>query len=96
MSYAMRFNISIAIVSMVNQTFIEDYKKQHATDANFTGDASQTCGHLKSEDIFDENGTIVDDGSQEAEGEFNWDPYEQGIILGSFFWGYVLVGFFIV
>lgn len=24
------------------------------------------------------------------DGEFQWDEYQQGIILGSFFWGYIV------
>jgi len=68
---------------MVNQTYIDNYKKEHASEGgNMTGgSASQTCGHLK-DNAFDENGTLIDTGSSEAPGEFNWDPIEQGVILG--------------
>jgi len=31
-----------------------------------------------------------DEASWSTNGEFNWDEEEQGIILGSFFWGYIL------
>jgi ACS family sodium-dependent inorganic phosphate cotransporter-like MFS transporter 5 len=29
-------------------------------------------------------------GHEEINGEFDWNEKEQGLILGSFFWGYVL------
>lgn len=80
----MRFNISIAIVSMVNQTFIDEYKETHNNpEQNFSRNDSLTCSHLKSDEVYGENGKIVHEGT----GEFNWDPYDQGIILSSFFWG---------
>lgn len=68
--YAMRVNLSVAIVAMVNSTIVPSNDN----------DTSDICP-------FDEitNGTII-----QKEGEFDWDEKTQGIILGAFFWGYVL------
>ncbi|CAL8095520.1 unnamed protein product [Orchesella dallaii] len=93
MSYAMRFNISIAIVSMVNQTAVTIDKNENGSNFNIS-DASGTCDHLRVviEEEFDENGTLIEKEEivDEIVGEFDWSPTEQGVILGSFFWGYVL------
>ncbi|XP_074106260.1 major facilitator superfamily transporter 10 [Cotesia typhae] len=70
--YAMRVNLSVAIVSMVNQTAFPDNN-----DGN---DTSDVCPK-----ITPVNGTFVP-----SPGEFNWDDKTQGIILGSFFLGYVI------
>ena len=59
--YAMRVNLSVAIVYMVNNTALNDNK-------NFT--------ELNTSDNKD--------------GPFSWDESQQGIILGMFFYGYVL------
>ncbi|XP_046439306.1 putative inorganic phosphate cotransporter isoform X1 [Daphnia pulex] len=68
--YAMRVNLSVTIVAMVNQSAIP-HINQTAVDI-----CPETPGESQS--------GIVKDG------EFAWDEYKQGIILGSFFWGYVL------
>ncbi|XP_014300025.2 sialin-like [Microplitis demolitor] len=70
--YAMRVNLSVAIVSMVNQTAYPDN--------NDSNDTTDVCPK-----ITPVNGTFVP-----SPGEFNWDDKTQGIILGSFFLGYVI------
>lgn len=66
--YAMRVNLSVAIVVMVNQTAIP-----HANVA-----VEDYCpGPI-------ENSTISKNG------KFIWDEATQGIVLGSFFYGYVV------
>lgn len=73
-SYAMRVNLSIAIVEMVTSN--------SSGNSNHSLDVCQSLLH-------------VDDSMSPlaphkiSEGEFNWDGKDQGIILGSFFWGYV-------
>lgn len=64
--YAMRVNLSVAIVAMVN-----------STKANTELDVCPDTNPV--------NSTIPT-----RQGEFNWNEYEQGVILGSFFYGYVL------
>lgn len=97
MSYAMRFNISIAIVSMVNQTGNAGH--HGGGMSNGSDDSSMTCDHLRhrpeqdGDMLFDANGTILDGEDvpdSDDGGEFNWSAKEQGNILGSFFYGYVL------
>ena len=59
--YAMRVNLSVAIVYMVNYTAI-----------NNSSSTNSTSNH---------------------DGPFVWDEAKQGIILGMFFYGYVLTQF---
>lgn len=67
--YAMRVNLSVAIVAMVNQStpVIENNTYDHCPVSNATNSTTPT--HI---------------------GEFDWDEATQGIVLGSFFYGYVL------
>ncbi|CAH0564068.1 unnamed protein product [Brassicogethes aeneus] len=68
--YAMRVNLSVAIVAMVNSSMTpppSNNSFETCTVPNVT------------------NGTIP-----ASTGEFNWDEQTQGIVLGSFFYGYVL------
>ncbi|CAG7816241.1 unnamed protein product [Allacma fusca] len=117
--YALRFNLSIAIVAMVrtakseSETNVFSYSDEdsHITRTNLSG-VEKTCMHLKerfdsyviTNDTTDEGiiTRLVKEGrkktgdmkSQEEDnnrkGEFNWTREQQGIILGSFFWGHVI------
>ncbi|XP_068248075.1 putative inorganic phosphate cotransporter [Palaemon carinicauda] len=69
--YAMRVNLSVAIVAMVNNTAIPHANKSVSEECQYPGDNS----------------------TQTEDGEFVWDEGEQGLILGSFFYGYVLTNF---
>ncbi|XP_063973825.1 sialin [Diachasmimorpha longicaudata] len=69
--YAMRVNLSVAIVSMVNQTAFPNDDNETNTDV---------CS----------NNIPVNETFIPSPGEFNWDETTQGIILGSFFLGYVI------
>lgn len=66
--YAMRVNLSVAIVAMVNNSFIPQNTS-----------ISDVCP-------VEANSTVV----TPKDGDFNWDEATQGIVLGSFFYGYVL------
>ncbi|XP_030567768.1 putative inorganic phosphate cotransporter [Drosophila novamexicana] len=77
--YAMRVNLSVAIVAMVNQTAIPH--------SNSSVLANDTCPTPAS------NGTSMGTFWRRlppSEGEFVWDEATQGLVLGSFFYGYVL------
>ncbi|KAL1494936.1 hypothetical protein ABEB36_010440 [Hypothenemus hampei] len=67
--YAMRVNLSVAIVAMVNQTVpvIQNNSYDHCPAP-----------------APNPNATVP------STGEFNWNEETQGIVLGSFFYGYVL------
>ena len=70
--YAMRVNMSVAIVAMVNNT---DDNGQNQN--NITGSCPAPVKPANTTD-------------QETNGEFNWDETTQSLILGCFFYGYVL------
>ena len=59
-SYAMRVNLSVAIVYMVNNTAISGNEYRSS------------------------------DGEADKDGPFVWDEAQQGVILGMFFYGYVV------
>ncbi|XP_017486572.1 PREDICTED: sialin [Rhagoletis zephyria] len=69
--YAMRVNLSVAIVAMVNQTAIPEDNSTSVDD---------TCPVPKP----------TNNTTPTKEGEFVWDEATQGLVLGSFFYGYVL------
>ena len=65
--YALRVNLSVAIVAMVkpsNNSEIEHF-----------------CNTTSSSN---------DDGDTESGGEFDWTETEQGLILGAFYYGYIV------
>lgn len=97
MSYAMRVNLSIAIVAMVKRNdttpipvpphvnFSEPtISGMQSLNYSYLGNGSGTAcpGPAHGEGL----NSFMDDDS----GEFNWNEVEQGIILGSFFYGYML------
>nr|CAD7441646.1 unnamed protein product [Timema bartmani] len=73
--YALRGNLSIAIVAMVNHTAISQYN----LSAEFTSSArEEPCDWVNEE-------------MQDAEdGELNWDSTYQAFILSGFFYGYLV------
>lgn len=84
-SYAMRFNLSIAIVAMVGSK-----EQGHVSDANFTKHEPE-CSTYVDETVYHDNGHhhLVVNGGNSKRGEFDWNEKEQGVIMGSFFFGYV-------
>lgn len=77
--YAMRVVLSIAIVAMVGTR-----AHGHGEDGNHTAepeDLSNVCQDTRHSANDSAASTVV-------EGEFDWDETIQGLILGSFFWGY--------
>ncbi|XP_050734540.1 sialin-like [Eriocheir sinensis] len=78
--YAMRVVLSIAIVAMVGSR--EHHEGEE--NGNHTAepqDLTNVCANTR----HPTNGTSP---SSDMEGEFDWDETVQGLILGSFFWGY--------
>ncbi|XP_035701990.1 putative inorganic phosphate cotransporter [Folsomia candida] len=75
-AYCMRFNLSIAIVAMVGSKKAGQFHKSPSACAYMSNDSVKgDDDHLAEPDL----------------GEFHhWTEAEQGFILGSFFWGYVL------
>ncbi|KAM8719682.1 hypothetical protein ACLKA7_005846 [Drosophila subpalustris] len=82
--YAMRVNLSVAIVAMVNRTDVPHSNSDSAF--NSTSDlANDTCPLPP---VVPSNWTTPHSNWQR--GEFQWDEATQGLVLGSFFYGYVL------
>ncbi|ODM94567.1 putative inorganic phosphate cotransporter [Orchesella cincta] len=81
--YSMRFNISIAIVSMVNNHPMVNDNEPETTVTRGMCPAlqSQANESLSKLETFE---------SEQLAPTFNWDERDQGLILGSFFWGYVI------
>ncbi|KAL3863143.1 hypothetical protein ACJMK2_004912 [Sinanodonta woodiana] len=80
--YALRVNMSVAIVCMVNHTAVKEITGGHDT-ANGSELKFSQCGLAAS------GGMNVTEQIKLTDGEFVWDKGIQGIILGSFFWGYL-------
>jgi len=70
--YALRVNLSVAILSMVNST----YQHNHGDHQNTSGPIS--CPQNVQPNVHSEDG------------EFKWDAAQQGLVLGSFFYGYIV------
>lgn len=81
LNYALRVNLAIAILDMVTQN----------TTANETSAANLTTANgFNQTDIT----TTIAPEPKEDDGRvrFDWTEPEQQLILGSFFWGYVMTG----
>ncbi|GIY71478.1 hypothetical protein CDAR_86761, partial [Caerostris darwini] len=72
--YALRMNISVAIVAMVNQTAIHDKPGTNVT--------SDDCPAPSPHKGFSNSTEISEDG------EFVWSREMQGVVLGAFYYGY--------
>ncbi|XP_014675137.1 PREDICTED: putative inorganic phosphate cotransporter isoform X2 [Priapulus caudatus] len=70
-----RTNMSVAIVCMVNHTAVGDLNRSDVTPPTVA-----ECGH---------NVTHGQDDDGMQDGEHLWDKRTQGLILSSFFWGYL-------
>ncbi|KAK6101024.1 Major Facilitator Superfamily protein [Brugia malayi] len=76
--YALRTDVSVAIVCMVNSTAVDMITG--AGDINVTKKATATCS-VQSETKSTEKDTVM--------GELVWKKDEQGYVLSAFFWGYI-------
>lgn len=75
--YALRVNMSVAIVCMVNKTAIQTNASLQSQQAN------AGCGLVPAYSNASATFTFED-------GEYVWDKTTQGSILGAFFWGYLV------
>ena len=77
--YGLKVNASVAIVAMVNHTALHQWEHDHE-DHHHEG-AQEDQGEI----CFDPN--EVSHGESE-DGPFLWTQPQQGLVLGSYFWGY--------
>ncbi|XP_048745499.2 sialin-like isoform X1 [Ostrea edulis] len=84
--YALRVNLSVAIVCMVNGTAVHLKSETPPVETNSSVSWNQhfdsSCGRISSD-----NDTSVTRKFQD--GNIVWEKTTQGLILGSFFWGYL-------
>lgn len=82
--YALRVNMSVAIVCMVNQTALRSKESNSSTNVTDQQYSSSHCGLIET--------SVSNSTNRESfrDGEFVWSKSVQGVILGSFFWGYLL------
>lgn len=80
--YCLRVNLSVALVAMVNATYVKELESSTAgSDGNSTADGGLV------EDLCEaasHNETHTDSG------DYNWDAKKQGVILAAFFYGYII------
>lgn len=79
LNYALRVNLTIAIVAMVSP--VVNLVKSNATEV---------VGAITQALTGNETSTLAPALANADDTHFAWDAYEQNIILGSFFWGYIL------
>ncbi|KAL7642910.1 UNVERIFIED_CONTAM: hypothetical protein RMT77_006199 [Armadillidium vulgare] len=72
-NYALRVNLSVAIVAMVN----------HTTSSPDNTSTSDQCPYPEDKDT-------ADDYNESKIAGYYWDEPTQGLVLGSYFWGYFL------
>lgn len=77
--YAMRVNLSVAIIAMVKQS-------NHSSESGPT--EAVACQELTQEFKYGNSSEIS--YSQPRTGEFEWDSHTQGLVLGAFFYGYII------
>ncbi len=83
--YGLKVNLSVAIVAMVNHTALAAVDHQN-NDTNHV----VTDNVTNSEDVCFDPNAKSDQGGQSEDGPFLWTEPEQGLVLGSYFWGYLL------
>lgn len=76
----MRVNLSIAIVAMVA-----------SNTSNIVNSTANVCAALLDSTTEGFSTPLNAPTAFESSGEFHWTGEDQGIILGAFFWGYVVL-----
>lgn len=93
--YGFKVNLSVAIVAMINNTAIKEINLQVMEDTNtlksefnrsFSNSETST---LVCQTIIHENPKEISD-SVTSDGPMTWTEPEQGLVLGSYFWGYFI------
>lgn len=86
--YTIRVNMSVAVVCMVNHTAV---MSTMPASTSFYSEANSTLPLSNTEDTCPTELTVANKTLGKSDmGTFLWDKKVQGLILGSFFWGYVM------
>jgi len=81
LNYALRVNLTIAIVDMVRPNVTSP-----AGNVTLAGNATSLMGNNTSGN----SSSLSLDGVDVYEERFSWDTYQTNFVLGCFFWGYIL------
>jgi len=94
--YALRVNLSVAMVCMLNQTAVQQtkYNRLMMFNDSAVNESHSPLGQTELTDTVPPSCAGNLDSSQKnlhpKDGEFDWNKETQGIILGAFFWGYLV------
>lgn len=104
--YSLRFNLSIGIVAMVDDGPLVVLKSNDSDLQNSTSSINRIksekdniCPALiqidnsTSSDTLEGGRKYASQGNNDNFPKFRWNEKEQGLVLGSFFWGYILSQF---
>ena len=88
--YGFKVNLSVAMVAMINNTAIKDINLQVDTSSEFN-QSFNTDSETKTLvcQTIQQNGNPKKDSFVE-DGPMIWTEPEQGLVLGSYFWGYFI------
>ncbi|XP_046329728.2 sialin-like [Haliotis rufescens] len=78
--YALRVNLSVGVVCMVNQTWVKASIKSNDSDSTLVSE----CASFTAVDPNVTESTALRDG------KLLWDKTTQGLVLGAYFWGYLV------
>ncbi|KAH9509804.1 hypothetical protein Btru_045240 [Bulinus truncatus] len=88
--YLQRVNLSIAMVCMVKAPSLGNFNSSNITFLNETYD-NQTAFTTTPKSLGYCDSLELKAAAADATGEFEWDKELQGLLLGSFFWGYLVL-----
>lgn len=86
--YSMRINMGVALVAMVDHEAVAALSSSHNATAHASICASKEKDNDNNNNSYRTNQTRKKDG-----GKYVWDGQVQGIILSSFFYGYIMTQF---
>jgi len=83
--YGLKVNLSVAIVAMVNQTAVNAISadSHHSSETDHADNNTLSC---MSHHISDSE--TVSNETSSSDGPLVWTQPQQGLVLGSYFWGY--------
>ena len=92
--YGFKVNLSVAIVAMINNTAIKEINLQVMEDTNtLKSEFNRSFSNSETSTLvcqtIQQNGNPNEDSSV-ADGPMIWTEPEQGLVLGSYFWGYFI------